>query len=42
MRLDGELLFDKRERGRFPLPGEVEEAIAARLAPGGAQPKGAS
>lgn len=32
VRLDGELLFSKKQVGRFPLPGEVEEAVAPRLA----------
>jgi hypothetical protein len=29
--LDGEVLFSKHDRERFPLPGEVESALAARL-----------
>ncbi len=29
--LDGELVFSKHEVGRFPEPGEVARAIAARL-----------
>ncbi len=29
--LDGELLFSKRESGRFPAVGEVLELLAARL-----------
>jgi selenoprotein W-related protein len=31
VRLDGELLFSKRESGRFPEPGEVSKALATRL-----------
>jgi hypothetical protein len=31
VRLDGELLFSKKQLGRFPAPGEVEEALAPRL-----------
>jgi hypothetical protein len=31
VRLDDELLFSKHELGRFPEPGEVEEALGARL-----------
>jgi selT/selW/selH-like putative selenoprotein len=31
VRLDGELIFSKRESGRFPDSGEVEEALAALL-----------
>jgi hypothetical protein len=30
--MDGELIFSKHELGRFPEAGEVEGAIAARLA----------
>ena len=29
--LDGEVLFSKKAEGRFPEPGEVEEALAGRL-----------
>lgn len=29
--LDGELVFSKYDRERFPLPGEVESALAERL-----------
>jgi len=29
--LDNEVLFSKKQEGRFPLPGEVEEAIELRL-----------
>lgn len=32
--LDGELLFSKRESGRFPAPGEIVELLAGRLADG--------
>jgi len=32
VRLDGELLFSKAEVHRFPDPGEVESAVAQRLA----------
>lgn len=32
MALDGELLFSKHELHRFPEPGEVEDALADRLA----------
>jgi hypothetical protein len=31
VRLDGELVFSKHDAGRFPDPGEVEDALAARL-----------
>ena len=31
MRLDDELIFSKKQLGRFPEPGEVEEALAPRL-----------
>lgn len=30
--LDDELIFSKKALGRFPEPGEVEAAIAKRLA----------
>jgi selT/selW/selH-like putative selenoprotein len=30
--LDGAPVFSKRATGRFPLPGEVEAALKARLA----------
>ncbi len=29
--LDGELLFSKKEAGRFPTGGEVADLLAARL-----------
>jgi len=29
--LDGELVFSKRVKGRFPEPGEVEGALSRRL-----------
>lgn len=29
--LDGEEIFSKKSRGRFPEPGEVEDQVAARL-----------
>jgi len=32
VRLDGDLVFSKHESGRFPDPGEVEAALAMRLA----------
>jgi selT/selW/selH-like putative selenoprotein len=28
--VDGELVYSKKQTGRFPAPGEVEGAIAAR------------
>jgi selenoprotein W-related protein len=28
--VDGELIFSKKKTGRFPAPGEIERAIAAR------------
>ena len=31
MTLDGELLFSKKESGRFPAAGEVAGLLAARL-----------
>jgi hypothetical protein len=31
VRFDGELVFSKKATGRFPLSGEVEAAITARL-----------
>jgi selenoprotein W-related protein len=31
-----ELLFSKKQLGRFPRPGEVEDALARRLRGGGA------
>ena len=33
VRLDGELVFSKKQLGRFPEPGEVEQTLAPRLAP---------
>lgn len=30
MVLENEVLFSKKKEGRFPQPGEVEEAIALR------------
>lgn len=32
----GDLVFSKKQAGRFPAPGEIEEAITARW-PGAAQ-----
>jgi selT/selW/selH-like putative selenoprotein len=29
VRVDGDLVFSKKQAGRFPAPGEVENAIAA-------------
>jgi len=34
VKLNGELVFSKKQVGRFPLPGEVEGAIAARKGAG--------
>jgi len=31
VRLDGALVFSKKAVGRFPEPGEVENALAAKL-----------
>jgi hypothetical protein len=31
--LDGELIFSKKQAGRFPAPGEVEATIAERSGP---------
>jgi selenoprotein W-related protein len=31
VRLDGTLVFSKKAVGRFPEPGEVERALAAKL-----------
>jgi len=33
VRLDGEVVFDKYDVGRFPAPGEVEGVLATRLGP---------
>ena len=33
--VDGDLVFSKKRAGRFPLPGEIEAAIAAPAAPSG-------
>ncbi|MBP9144783.1 MAG: Rdx family protein [Thermoanaerobaculia bacterium] len=33
--LDGELLFSKKEAGRFPSTAEVADLLAARLPPAG-------
>ena len=30
--LDGETMYSKKSNGRFPEPGEVEQALAALLA----------
>jgi selT/selW/selH-like putative selenoprotein len=30
--LDGDLIFSKKQTGRFPEPGEVEESLEGRLA----------
>jgi selenoprotein W-related protein len=35
VKLDGELIFSKKQAGRFPAPGEVEKSIAARTRAGG-------
>jgi selenoprotein W-related protein len=32
VRLDGEVLFSKKQTGRFPDPGEVEKLLVPRLA----------
>lgn len=32
--IDNELLFSKKQTGRFPLPGEVEAALEQRAAAG--------
>jgi hypothetical protein len=29
--LENEVLFSKQKEGRFPLPGEVEEALEQRM-----------
>lgn len=34
VRLDDELLFDRRARARFPEPREIKQAIRDRIAPG--------
>jgi selenoprotein W-related protein len=34
VRLDGELIFSKKQLGRFPMPGEIQAAIAARTGGG--------
>jgi selenoprotein W-related protein len=31
---DGELIFSKKQAGRFPAPSEIEDALAARPRPG--------
>jgi len=33
VKVDGELIFSKKQAGRFPAPGEVEAMIAARTHP---------
>jgi selT/selW/selH-like putative selenoprotein len=33
--LDGQLVYSKKAAGRFPLPGEVTEAIRPLLPPSG-------
>lgn len=30
--LDGDLVYSKKQTGRFPEPGEVEDALRSRLA----------
>jgi len=35
VKLDGELIFSKKQAGRFPAPGEVEATIEARSHPAG-------
>ena len=35
VKLDGELIFSKKQAGRFPAPGEVEAMIAGRTGPAG-------
>ena len=35
VKLDGELIFSKKQTGRFPAPGEVEATIAERIRPAG-------
>ena len=32
VRLDGELLYSKRQSGRFPDPGEIEKILEPKLA----------
>ena len=32
VKVDGDLVFSKRDLGRFPLPGEVETLLEQRLA----------
>lgn len=34
VRLDEELLFDRRDQARFPEPREIKQAIRDRIAPG--------
>ena len=34
VRLDGEVLFSRHPRGRFPEPREIKELIRDRIAPG--------
>ncbi|MGH7776885.1 MAG: Rdx family protein [Candidatus Dormibacterales bacterium] len=33
VRLDGEVLFDRKAEGRMPRPGEVAAAVEGRLGP---------
>lgn len=33
VKMDGELIFSKKQAGRFPAQGEVEAMIAARTRP---------
>jgi len=35
VKLDGELVFSKKQTGRFPAPGEVEAMLAERTRPAG-------
>lgn len=35
VKLDGELIFSKKQTGRFPAPGEVAATIAERTRPAG-------
>lgn len=29
--LDNEIIYSKKQTGRFPMPGEVEEAVSERV-----------
>jgi selenoprotein W-related protein len=35
VKLDGELIFSKKQAGRFPAQGEIEATIAERTRPAG-------